>query len=100
MSGIASRPCGNRSCPDLPYHPVFRRFFLDFEADFLVGAGWWLYQFPDGVKDDLKLTVVFLFKFRKFPGQVGMGGQQTPQLHEGPHDGDVDLDGSFALQNT
>jgi hypothetical protein len=56
----------------------------------------------DGFEDELELLVVvsvFFLEGFDFLGQEGVGIHQPPELHEGPHDGDVHLHGTFRPQH-
>ena len=56
----------------------------------------------DGFEDELELLVVigvFFLEGFDFLGQEGVGVHQSPELHEGPHDGDVHLHGTFRPQH-
>lgn len=57
------------------------------------------HELLDCLKDDSKFAVMLFFKRIKPSGQVLIGGDHFAQLDEGPHDGDVDLDGAFAMQD-
>ena len=56
----------------------------------------------DGFEDELELLVVigvFFLEGFDFLGQEGVGIHQSPELHEGAHDGDVHLHGTFRPQH-
>ena len=70
------------------------------EAD-AAGLGFrWRHELADGVEYHLELAVVFLLDRSEFARQVPMRSQQLAQPEERPHDRDIDLDGTLALQNT
>ena len=48
----------------------------------------------NGFEDDLEVLIVFFLKFFDFFSEELVGLHQRAELDEGPHDGDVDLDGS------
>src|SRR6185503_8566570 len=49
----------------------------------------------DEVKERGNLTIVLL----DLAGQVAVGGENLADLHEGPHDGDVHLNGALAAKH-
>ena len=56
----------------------------------------------DGFEDELELLVaigVFFLEGFDFLGQEGIGVHQRPELHEGPHDGDIHLHRTFRPQH-
>jgi hypothetical protein len=48
----------------------------------------------NGVEDNLEVLIVFFLKFFDFFSEEFIGLHQGTELDEGPHDGDVNLDGS------
>ncbi len=52
----------------------------------------WLYQFSDIVEDHLELRIVFALQRRQLTGLLHIRSQQLPQMEEGTHEPDVDLD--------
>ena len=73
------------------------------KANFTPGSGFADFVFGDealdGVKDDVKLFVVFLFEAVNPASQVAIGIHEAAQLDEGAHDGDVDLDGAVGAKD-
>ncbi len=60
-------------------------------------------KFPDGIKDRSNLLIVAfqpLLQLHEFLRKFPMSGQNPPELDEGPHDGDVDLNSPLTVQNT
>jgi hypothetical protein len=56
----------------------------------------------DGLKDGLDLLALFglgTLEFVHLSRQILMGSQDLPQTHECPHDGDIDLNRAFAVQD-
>lgn len=56
------------------------------------------HEFPDGVEDNFELRIILLFKLSETSGQLLVGRDHLPQPHEGPHNFDIDLNRSFALE--
>jgi len=48
---------------------------------------------------DAELAVVFRLKFSQFLCKLDMAVEHLTQFDEGTHDGDVHIDGAFAVQN-
>ena len=65
------------------------------ETEFARGLGGRTDELADGIEDDAELAVVFVLHFPDLLGKVAVRIHQPPELNEGPHDGDVDLDGSL-----
>ena len=53
----------------------------------------------DGLKDGLESRVVILFQCVEFSCEFYIADQHLSQAHKGSHDFDVDLNGSFAMEN-
>ena len=69
------------------------------EAEFFGGVVVGDDELFDGVEDDLEVLVVFLFELFDFLGEELVGLHQGPELDEGAHDGDVDLDGALGTED-
>ena len=89
---FASREIRDRS-GDFKY-PLHMKSYRSF-AFWLRG----LEQFLDGLKNDLELMVVFLLHFFNFPPQIRMLEHKLPQFGEGPHNLNIYLHGSFAIED-
>src|ERR1022692_3324959 len=59
----------------------------------------WHHQLPDRLEHDTKMGIVLLLEVIQLTRQVLVRGEHFPQTDESAHDGDVDLDSSFAIQN-
>ena len=67
------------------------------------GRRWGSHQLPDCFEYDAEMLVVlaeFPFYLFEFRGQPLVGRKNLPETHEGPHNGDIDLDGPVAMQDT
>ena len=65
------------------------------EAKFAGGLGGRTDELADGIEKDAELAVIFPLHFPDLLGKVAVKIHQPAELNEGPHDGDVDLDGSL-----
>jgi hypothetical protein len=54
---------------------------------------------PDGFKDDLELSVVFLFEIVQFTCKLFMGCNHFPQFNKGAHDVNTWINRSLTIQN-
>ena len=73
------------------------------EADLFTRTSRWLVQFFELIKNDRKVFVVrrqLANNSRELSIEFLIRFQQLTQLYEGPHDCDVDLDSSFAIEDT
>jgi hypothetical protein len=63
----------------------------------------WDHQLPNGLEHDAEMFVVvseFAFDVLQLAGQVLVSPQDFAELDKGAHDGDVDLDGPIAAEDT
>jgi hypothetical protein len=67
--------------------------FANMETDLSLWRSWRKHQLADGVEDDLKLGVVFVFERGKLAGKFRIREEHFAQAHKCAHDGDVDLHG-------
>src|SRR6266478_3569930 len=68
-----------------------RSSFANMETDLSLWRSWRKHQLADGVEDDLKLGVVFVFERGKLAGKFRIREEHLAQPHKCAHDGDVDL---------
>ena len=64
--------------------------------------GWRSHELSDGLEDDGELLVVLAklaFEIGEFAGQVFVRRHNSAQADEGPHDRDVDFDGTVAIED-
>ncbi len=81
---------------------VGTRLALGVGAESNTSARWltgWFHELADGIKDHPELGIVFLLQSVEFLAQVLVGGEHLTELHEGPHDGDVDLNCTVAAED-
>ena len=58
-----------------------------------------LHQCSDRVEDNLELLIVLILQRGELAREVSIRCEHLPELHEGPHDGDVDLHRARAAQD-
>ncbi len=73
--------------------------FANMETDLSLWRSWRKHQLADGVEDDLKLGVVFVFERGKLTGKFRIREEHLAQAHKCAHDGDVDLHGPRTPQD-
>lgn len=59
------------------------------KTDFSLRLGVSRNELSDGIKDDAKVLIVFLFEFFNFLGEEFVGIHQSAELHEGARDRNV-----------
>src|SRR5579863_1706935 len=72
------------------------------KADAVFRPGRGFDQFTDGVKHDFNLsvmTLIFPFQLIKLLENLLMSGEKLTELHEGPHNHNIDLDSSIAVED-
>ena len=74
-------------------------FLLPIKTDFSSRLDRRDHQLTDGVKDDLKLGVVFFFQIVKPAGQILVGSKHPSESYKGPHDFDVHPNGAWTVQD-
>ncbi len=75
------------------------KVFANFETNLLPGLLRRRHQGADRIKDDLELLIIFLLHFLNFSGKILVRNQHLAESYEGTHDGYVNFDGTFTLQN-
>ena len=73
--------------------------FANMETDLSLWQSWRKHQLADGVEDDLKLGVVFVFERGKLAGKFRIREEHLAQAHKCAHDGDIDLYGPRTPQD-
>ncbi len=78
---------------------VARSGLVDVEADLLAPGLGRDHEFVQRVEDNAELSVVFRLQLGQFLGELCVAVKHLTQLNEGAHDGDVHIDGAFAVQH-
>src|SRR5438067_614019 len=73
--------------------------FANMETDLSLWRSWRKHQLADGVENDLKLGVVFVFKRGKLAGKFRIREEHLAQAHKCAHDRNVDLYGPRTPQD-
>src|SRR5438552_2210699 len=77
-----------------------RSSFANVKPDLSLWRSWRKHQLADGVEDNLKLGVVFVFEGGQLASEIRVRKKQLAQAYKCTHDGDVDLHGAFAIEKT
>ena len=72
---------------------------LGMEADLFLGRRRWSDELLDRFEHDRELLVIFLLERFDFAGEITVCVHEAAQLHEGAHDGDIDLDSARAAED-
>jgi hypothetical protein len=86
---LADQLMGEAKLPS-PNSVSSRSPFTNMETDLSFWRSWRKHQLADGVEDDLKLGVVFVFERGELAGQFRVREKHLAQAHKCAHDGDVD----------
>jgi len=94
-SALPFEPSSLALFPFLPF-PISRPLFFDLKPDLPWRLFHWRHECGNGLKDDLKLIIIFFLQGCQFASEVFMGIQHLPKADKRPHDLDVYLHNPFA----
>src|SRR5574337_1256971 len=82
-----------------PSPPIAWPAFLHPEADAFRPGLRRRHELSDGVEDDLELGVVLFLQAVEPARKIPIRSNEPAKMDKGPHDLDVDLDGTLAIQD-